>query len=233
MEYEISVGFKINSTLLYSSDKHLFKRSSGNDSVSYYSCYVEECKARVKVDSTQKCSYTDGASTHIHGVQEKTYNRLKVDNTFKIRAATENKRPREIFDEECIGNQEATADMQFAKRHRTMRYHQRKGIPRNPQTLPEIKEYFENTEIIDKIGKTLHKTEPKLFYQGTVIKSNFAYVMFSSENILANLPDTRTFRIDCTFKCVPKSPFKQLLILQTDHLNHVSWKESHLSTTFS
>lgn len=222
MEYEICVGFKLNSFLLYSSDKHLFKKSSGNDSVLYYSCYVEGCKARVKVDSTQKCSYTDGASTHIHGVQEKTYHRLKADHALKIRSATENKKPRDIFDEECVGNQEATADMQFAKRHRTMRYHQRKGMPRNPKTFPEVKEFFENREIIEKIGKTLHATEPKLFYQETVIKSNFAYVIFSSESILTDLPETRSFRVDCTFKCVPKSPFKQLLILQTDHLNHVS-----------
>lgn len=90
MDYEICVGFKINSNLLYSSDKHLFKKYCGNDSVSYYSCYVEGCKARVKVASTQKCSYTDGASTHIHGIQEKTYQRLKVDHTLKIRPSTEN-----------------------------------------------------------------------------------------------------------------------------------------------
>lgn len=216
MDYEICAGSKINSTLLYTSDKHLFK-SKGN---SYYSCYVEHCKARVKLDSSQKCSYIVGS--HIHGIQEKTYHRLKSDNTLKTRSANENKRPREIFDEECIGNQEVTADMQFAKRQRTMAYHQRKGIPRNPKTLLEIKAFLDNPEIINKIGKTLHTTQPKLFYQETVIKPNFAYVIFSSELILANLPETRFFRIDCTFKCVPKSPFNQLLVLQTDHLNHVS-----------
>lgn len=222
MEYEICAGFKINSTLLYSSDKHLFQKSSDNNSVSYYACYVEGCKSRIKVTSAVNCSYTVGASTHIHGIQEKTYLRLQSDHTLKIRASTENKRPREIFDEECGSNQEATADMQFAKRHRTMRYHQRKGIPRNPQTLAEVKEFFDNRDVMDKIGSTLHAKEPRLFYQHTVIRANFAYVIFSSESILANLPDSRTIRVDCTFKCVPKSPFKQLLILQTDHLNHVS-----------
>lgn len=225
MNFEMTPGFKINSTLLYSSDKQLFQKRNEKKSIIYYNCYVKECKAKVKVDSkdaTSRCSYVDGAATHIHGVQEHIYQRLKVEDRMKVRCSTEKKRPREIFDEECIENQEATKNMQFAKRSRTLRYHLGKGIPRNPKTLQDVEEFFKNEEIIEKIGKTLHTTEPKLFYQDTVIKSNFAYVIFSSESILANLPVNRTVRVDCTFKCVPKSPFKQLLILQTDYLNHVS-----------
>jgi len=222
MNFEITPGFKINTTLLYSSDKQLFQKKNDKKSVIYYNCYRKECGAKVKVDSTDHCSYVNGASTHIHGIQEGTYKQLKVDNRMKIRCATEKKRPREIFDEECIDNQEATANMQFAKRHRTLKYHQSKGIPQNPKTLQDVEAFFKNEEIIAKIGRTLHTTDPKLFYQDTVIKSNFAYVIFSSESILANLPESRIVRIDCTFKCVPKSPFKQLLILQTDHLDHVS-----------
>lgn len=225
MNFEMTPGFKINSTLLYSSDKHLFQKRNEKKSISYYNCYVKECKAKVKVDSkysTPCCSYEDGASTHIHGVQEHTYQRLAVGNRMKVRCSTEKKRPREIFNEECIENQRATENMQFAKRSRTFRYHLGKGIPRNPKTLQDVEAFFKNKEIIEKIGKTLHTTEPKLFYQDTVVKSNFAYVIFSSESILANLPENRSVRVDCTFKCVPKSPFNQLLILQTDYMNHVS-----------
>lgn len=222
MEYEITAGFAIKSKLLYSSDKHLFQKRSEHKSTTYYSCYFKECGARLKVDSTLLCSYVVGASTHIHGIQEDTYKRLKVENSMKVRSSTEKKRPREIFDEECIREQDVTANMQFAKRHRTLKYHQRTGLPQNPKTLIEVKAFFENQGILNKIGQSMHTTKPTLFYQETVINPNFAYVIFSSESILSNLPETRSVRIDCTFKCVPKSPFKQLLILQVDHLNHVS-----------
>lgn len=223
MEFEITAGFKVNSKLLYSADKQLFQKTSEKNSTSYYKCYVENCSAKIKLDTGALCcSYIDGSSIHTHGTQEYSYNLFKVDNKMKIRCSTEKKRPRDIFDEECVMNQEATQNMQYAKRHRTFKYHQKNGLPQNPKTLEDVKAFFEDSDIMTKIGQTLHTTDPKLFYQDTVITPTFAYAIFSSEAILANLPVNRSVRIDCTFKCVPKSPFTQLLILQIDCSNHVS-----------
>lgn len=222
----MTAGKKSGSKLLYStSDKQLFKKKSEKKSITYFDCYKKDfgCKARVKLEKSKElCSYVCGSSHHTHGDQESVYEQFKLDDKMKFRCSKEKKAPREVFDEEVTLNQQASAVMQFAKRHRTLKVHQSKGIPKNPKTLDEVKEYFNNIEILNKIGKTLNEQEPKMFYHETVITNSFAYVIFSSELILTDLPQVRKVKIDCTFKCVPKSPFKQLLILSMDYMNHVS-----------
>lgn len=162
-------------------------------------------------------------SSQPHGNQESVHKKLKVDNKIKLRCSNrhEKKRLREIFDDECELNPDVGINMQYAKRKRCLSMHKSKGIPKNPKTISEVKEYFDKPEILSKFGMTLHQT-PKIFYQEIVITASFAYVIFCSESIISDLPLVRRTKIDGTFKSVRCGPFKQLLIIATDFANHVS-----------
>lgn len=220
LNYEFTNGKRINSKLVYTSDRHLFKKSSKNDLREYYNCYVFGCKARIKIEN-DKCSYVQDNVKHVHGSQDLTYEQLKLETKIKSRCASEKKRPKEIFDEECLKNQKVSSEMQFSKRSRSLVYHQTQKIPKIPKTIAEVKSFFENSEILRTLGVTLDE-EPKTFFYETVITSNFAYQIYFSEKILEFLPLNLKMRIDGTFKVVPKGPFKQLLVINIEFRDHVS-----------
>lgn len=129
------------------------------------------------------------------------------------------KRPREIFDEE---SSKSSLPLQYAKRQRTYQLHQRKGIPKNPKSVEDVKTYFDREDIRARFGELLHMDKPLPFYKGTVVTALFAYVIFCSDTILRNLPDIRRLFIDGTFKVVPAGPLKQLLIIGIEYDGHVS-----------
>lgn len=220
MDFLITPGKRINSKLIFC-ENHLYSYKSTEKSVDYYECY-KKCGVRIKIENG-KCHYVNVEKrVHSHGSQDDVYKKLCLENTMKIRCSVENKRPRDVFNEEVNSHQASGSDLQYSKRRKTLKYHQNKGIPKNPTTLDEVKEYFEAQEIIKKFSTTLNEIDPRPFYQGTVIKPNFAYMILSSELILTDLPIDLKIRIDATFKIVPKGPFKQLLIMSCDHLDHVS-----------
>lgn len=214
--YEITAGKKAGTTLIYTSDHHLFNlKSKVKTSHALYVCHINYCSAKIKIEDNQ-CSYI--TSTHIHGTQEGTYEEYKLNDKIKTRCNKEMKRPREIYDEECA---KSSVPLQYAKRKRTYQIHQRKGIPKNPKTIDDVKSYFEQEEIKERFGKSLHD-KPTMFYKETVITALFAYTIFCSEIILQNLPTIRQLFIDGTFKVVPSGPFKQLLIIGIELDSHVS-----------
>lgn len=220
LDYEWTVGKKINSKLVYTNDKHLFRISSKAQSGVIYMCYVTGCSARIKI-ANDTCSYMAGKSAHIHGSQELSYEQFKLECAMKQRCSKEKKMPQEIYNEACGKNQEVGDTIQYAKRARSLTFHQTRNIPKNPKTVEEAKAFFENVEIMNTIGKTLHK-DSKQFHCETVITRSFAYQIFASLTILLNLTDNVRARVDATFKVVPKGPFKQLLIFSIDIENHVS-----------
>lgn len=216
LSFEIIAGKKAGSKLLYTSDKHLFKIKV-KPAHWLCDCLIKDCPAKVKIVNN-RCSYIN--SNHIHGTQQSVYAGLCVTDKVKKRLAIEKKTPREIFNEERSARSDAS-HLQFAKRQRTFQHHQRKGIPKNPTTVEEMKNYFEQEEIVSKFGHTKHE-EPKKFHHATVITAMFSYVIFASEMILGNLPQIRRLLIDGTFKVVPAGPFKQLLVISIELHGHVS-----------
>lgn len=177
----------------------------------------------MKIECNQ-CFYVNGRSNHTHSNQESKYKEFKLEKTVKLRCENENNKPRDIFNEECALNQEAGDNLQYAKRYRNYKYHQSKGIPKDPKSLLEVKNFFDNEEVLKRFSETLNAQKPHKFYQETVITPYFGYIIFSSEAILNDLPEIRQIRIDGTFKCVPRGPFKQLLIISYDYSDHVSTK---------
>lgn len=155
LDYEFTPGKKSGSKLVYTSDRHLFSvKSNDKPSTALYVCHVKACSAKIKIEHG-KCSYID--PNHIHGTQEKAYEEYKINDRVKDRCQKDTKRPRTIFDEECS---ESSLQLQYSKRQRTFQVHRRKGIPKNPKTVDEVKDYFENEEIRGRFGNSLNK-DPK------------------------------------------------------------------------
>lgn len=90
-------------------------------------------------------------------------------------------------------------------------------VPKNPQSVSEIIDHFDNTEIFEAFGTSLHQ-EKSAFYDFSFQNRQFSYCIFSSKRcihlIQEKIPiNERHILMDATFKVVPKSPFTQLLII--------------------
>lgn len=97
--------------------------------------------------------------------------------------------------------------------------------PKSPKTCGELKELFENQDIIDKYGLNLKSTE-KLFI-GTIVNKDFAFSLFASFSIIKMIvdhidPRSRNYLMDGTFSCAPRL-FYQLLIISIEYKNDVSF----------
>lgn len=170
LEYEITAGKKSGSKLIYTSDRHLFKvKSNDKQSTALYVFHVKACSAKIKVER-EKCSYIN--PNHIHGTQETAYEEYKINDRVKERCQKETKRHRVIFDEECA---ESSLQLQYSKRQRTYQVHRRKGIPKNPKSVDEVKDYFENEEICcrTKIRNHFIKKQSSL---------QFSHMLYSAPN---------------------------------------------------
>lgn len=161
------------------------------------------------------------SSKYWHVICFAMFYEFKLETKIKSRCASEKKRPKDIFDDECLKKQKVSSGLQFSKRVRSLVRHQTRNIPKNPKTIEEAQPFFKNVDINRTIGKTLDE-EPKDFYFETVVTSSFAYQIYFSEKILEFLPLSLKMRIDGTFKVVPKGPFMQLLIISVEFRDHVS-----------
>lgn len=212
VQFEFTTGKQKSSKLLYTSDRQLFRIRRKNRIGDHYDCYVNSCSAKVIV-TDNRCFYKKLNYKHTHAHQQKIYNQFKFEATLKHRSVHDKKPPRVIYDEECLTQKDTSSDIQFEKRRRHLNRLKSKGIPANPKTIDDVEFYFRNEEIVSTFG---------MLHWKTVVRSNFGYSIFIVPSILEDLPDVRNFRIDGTFKGVPRGPFKQLLIINVDRNDHVS-----------
>lgn len=141
LEFEITVGKKSGSKLIYTHDHHLFNlKSKDTPSRSLHVCFIKDCPAKIKIENDNKCSYL---------TQPYPYEEYKLNHRIKERCVKEKKRPREIFDEECS---ESSLPLQYAKRQRTYQQHQRKGIPKNRKSVDDV-----NVDLASPSRMTLKK----------------------------------------------------------------------------
>lgn len=223
VNYMFTVGKKITSRLLYTSDYQLFRIKHRNHVGDHYNCYVKHCNAKVIV-SENKCFYKEMSSNHTHGNQKSKYETFKVEANLKIKCSIGKKRAKSLYNDECFKHQDIASDIQFEKRRRHYNRLQSEGIPPNPKTMDEMQSYFANEKVLEAFQETKH-TQPTLFYWKTVNLKAFGYTVFVSLSILNHLDEIQRYRIDGTFKEVPKGPFMQLLIISVDTGKHVSMKE--------
>lgn len=91
-------------------------------------------------------------------------------------------------------------------------------IPENPENVAEIEDAFKSPKIMNTFGMSAHRSNKKIFFDGAVKKADHSFCVFSSKTIVelvkTHIPvDERHILMDATFKIVPLSEFKQLLIL--------------------
>lgn len=98
-------------------------------------------------------------------------------------------------------------------------------LPNAPKTCEDIRVAFANEKIRKIYGHTKHDN-PSVFYKGCVEDSNFAYCIFASDVITQKINscipiERRNYLMDATFKIVPQSCFKQLLIIYIEYMEQV------------
>lgn len=91
-------------------------------------------------------------------------------------------------------------DSPYRKYKSTIYFNQRKNIPLNPNSVEEAESYFESEFIKGLLSKSVEGN--KIYH---IVSSNqqSLIVLFASEEILNNLPDTRYFNITTTMRVVP------------------------------
>lgn len=99
------------------------------------------------------------------------------------------------------------------------------NVPKQPQSVDEIRELFLQPDIIECYAKTLDGQQN--LYHGSVVESEkCAFSLFASSQIIdmVNLhipPESRNYLLDATFKVVPR-PYYQLLSVSIEYRNDVS-----------
>lgn len=93
-------------------------------------------------------------------------------------------------------------------------------MPKSPETIDGINDAFTVEDIKQNFGMSLHKPTNHPFFNGAVDAGSHSFCVFSSKATIDlvcdpdNMPeDERHILMDATFKIVPTSVFKQLLIL--------------------
>lgn len=120
-------------------------------------------------------------------------------------------------------------NLEYKKIKRSMDRVKNEKYPKRPSSLQEVKDLFANTEIINKYGTNLDKTEK--LYIDTVVEEAYGFLLFASYATInmtrSNIaPHQRNYLIDGTFSCSPKM-FYQVLIISVEFKNDVSILKSH------
>lgn len=92
--------------------------------------------------------------------QLSTYNNFKIEGTMKTRCASEAKKPKEIYNEEC--RKKGENRVQYYKRKRHFNRLQSNKIPKSPTTMAGVLLYFALELITNAFGKTID--EKNIFY---------------------------------------------------------------------
>lgn len=97
--------------------------------------------------------------------------------------------------------------------------------PKAPHNAHEIIDAYTDEKILSNFAYNLSNTDK--LYIDTITTNTYCFTLFASmENIKlvdANIPpNMRNYSMDATFKIVPKSEFKQLLIIYIEYKNDVS-----------
>lgn len=230
LEFFFTPGHKIDTKLVYTNaDRQLFKLRSHEKSGIRYVCYAEDtsnCRARINLNG-DRCTYLN--ANHNHGHQEDLMRKFKLQHDIKVRCQKESTKPKEIFTEECalIENANAADEIQYGKMRRSLNKNRKKGLPNNPRTVEEVESFLQDSKVNAKLFK-----DSVTFSNCTIITELFAFVIFASEEILANLPQIHQILVDGTFKVVPAGPLKQLLTISVENQQHVSVSE-YVRVTFN
>lgn len=207
IDFQYTVGKRIDSCLVYTSDKQLFKiRRTESDGAKSYVCYYKKCSAKIVIRDGI-CSYNEKYSQHSHATDQESEYRIK-----QRCQSDPNLSFRQIFEEERGHD----SDVNFEKIKSSMIRNKKKVLPKNPITADEVELYLE-TQIVREL---LASADSVLSY-AYIKRDDYAYLMFENTNVLEKLPEERFFNITCTMRVVPDGFFIVLLTISAVKQNTV------------
>lgn len=119
--------------------------------------------------------------------------------------------------------------MDYEKHRRTLQRDKNRGIPNSPLNCAEVHQVFENENVMEVYGRSLHADgdQPNILLKHVNDDENVAYCLFASDKIInkikANIAvDRRHLLMDATFKVCPFGSFKQLLIIYIGYMDKVT-----------
>lgn len=228
LEFKYAVGKRIDSCLVYTSDKQLF-RFTRNKSVTakQYSCYFKSCKAKVVVQNGV-CTYEENNALHNHeDNQEKLYKKCAKQHKIKQRCRSDpNMSIKKIFEEE--NGSLSDSSLTFDQMKSSMIQNKKKGLPKNPSTAVEINSYL-NNELVQDLLKADDFTLDHEF----VSEDEFSYLLFECKVLLEKLPEERHFIFNCSMRVVPLGFFTSLMTIMVVKDSKVSNRRAHLEIYFT
>lgn len=113
--------------------------------------------------------------------------------------------------------------LRFHKTKRQLARLKNKQYPKLPVDCREIRQLFQNPNILRDYGTTL-RNDANLYVE-TIVERNFAFTLFKSDAMIdytrTNIrPTQRNYLLDGTFKSAPKQ-YQQLLTISIEHNNNV------------
>lgn len=226
--YVFMAGLRKNSKLLFlTGEGQLFRKTNVYKDYTRYKCYFEACNVTVAVKNDGLCEQLSLESNHDHAPPVELVKKMQIMEKVKTECGKntlgKRKGVREIFDEECMKNNDHAAGVSFAKMKRQLHRIRSDGLPKNPTTPAELKSIFDEASFFTAYGSSKHIDKP--FYRGTIVEDGFAYSIFLSptiEEIILKKPKGRRFLIDGTFRTVPSCGYKQLVVVHFHYIDHVS-----------
>lgn len=222
ISFEYTNGKRVDSLLVYTTDdKYLFKiKRTDQHGIKHYVCYYNKgsnrCSSKITIQG-DICRRVKKFEAHSHDNQEAEYKLFLNETKIKLRCQSDKKTAiQKIYQEQKTASEHSLPP--FRKLRSAMLFHKSKELPLNPTSVENITTYF-----IDKNVQGLLKTESgSNFYQVKKSTEIYTFVIFASEHILNDLPESRQFNISATMRVVPPGFFKVMLTFSVIKLDKVS-----------
>lgn len=194
MKFIYTAGKRLNSRLVYSEDKQLYKIKSIDISCSKYICYRPGCKVRIVVQG-DTCSPVPNFDQYSHDDNQETeFISFNEENNLK-RKCQEDKVTsiKQIF-----GVESASTNVTYKKMRSSMAYNRKKDLPINATTMHEAIAYFDNEDV----KHMLSFADGSTLFHKIVSNRDYAFAIFKSRKILHNLPENRSFHITASMRVI-------------------------------
>lgn len=133
-------------------------------------------------------------------------------------------RANELYSDRLGKNPVGGAQTTYNTMRSTINRHRNKCCERSPKTLAEVGREFNSEVTMKAFGYSLRDPSSAI-YRGTVDEPGYGFTLFASEMVLKYIalqPAKQHYHVDGTFRVVPDTDFRQLLVIHLSYKDHVS-----------
>lgn len=224
LDFEFIVGEKKNSQLIVTKhDLNIYSINGFCKMGTRYRCRDRKCRAYVIYCAQKKKVFKlQKSPPHKHFTPDNDYWNLfalqqmreKCANLTALAGGKRLASVRSIFT--SVKKEYPRCTLEYRNIQKTLERVKSGVLPKNPISVSQIHESFQNPEILKSFGFTFGDDKP--FFDTAVETEQFSYCVFSSKSIIKMAEDNisignRHVLMDATFRTCPLGPFNQLLIL--------------------